>query len=109
MLQHLPIPTEIIHIKSHQEKHKQWDELNNFAQINILTDHQAKKSMIFGQYKLDSSPLGSLAHMLPSSMATNNSLKVSHPSISEMQNTPTTRRKISSYARKWHWTHMTVG
>ena len=42
-LEDLPLPTEIFHVKSHQDKNKKWDELNNFAQINVLADRQANE------------------------------------------------------------------
>jgi hypothetical protein len=38
----LPIPTEVFHVKGHQDRHKQWTELDPFAQINVLADQQAE-------------------------------------------------------------------
>jgi hypothetical protein len=39
--QALPIRTEIAHVKGHQDRHKQWDELDIRAQINVIADRQA--------------------------------------------------------------------
>ena len=37
----LPIPTDIYHMKGHQDQHKAWEELNESAQINVLANWQA--------------------------------------------------------------------
>jgi hypothetical protein len=37
----LPVRTEIAHVKGHQDRHKQWDELDIRAQMNMLADRQA--------------------------------------------------------------------
>jgi hypothetical protein len=40
-LTELPIPTDIAHIKGHQDRTKSWDELDLKAKINVLADRQA--------------------------------------------------------------------
>ena len=41
LIETLPIKTEIFHVKSHQDKHKPFEELTFDAQINVLADRQA--------------------------------------------------------------------
>lgn len=41
-LKGLPVPTEVFHVKGHQDRHKQWTELDTFAKINVLADQQAE-------------------------------------------------------------------
>jgi hypothetical protein len=33
----------IFHVKAHQDQHKAWEELDKYAQINVLADEQADK------------------------------------------------------------------
>jgi hypothetical protein len=39
----LPIDIEVFHVKAHQDRTKRWDELDPYAQINVLADEQAEK------------------------------------------------------------------
>jgi hypothetical protein len=39
----LPIQIEVFHVKGHQDHTKRWEELNAYAQINVLADEQAEK------------------------------------------------------------------
>jgi hypothetical protein len=41
LIKQLPIKVDIFHIKSHQDKHKPYDELTFDAQINVLADLHA--------------------------------------------------------------------
>ena len=43
MINKLPIPVDIFHVKSHQDHDKPYDKLNPFAQINILADTYANQ------------------------------------------------------------------
>jgi hypothetical protein len=40
-LNELPNPTDIAHVKGHQDRTKSWDELDRRAKINVLADRQA--------------------------------------------------------------------
>jgi hypothetical protein len=40
-LKALPIRTEIVHVKGHQDQHKPWDELYIRAKIDVVADRQA--------------------------------------------------------------------
>jgi hypothetical protein len=42
-VQALPIQVEVFHVKSHQDRTKQWEDLNAHAQINVLADEQAER------------------------------------------------------------------
>jgi hypothetical protein len=39
----LPIQIKVFHINGHQDRTKRWEELNAYAQINVLADEQADK------------------------------------------------------------------
>jgi hypothetical protein len=39
----LPIDIKVFHVKAHQDRNKRWDELDPYAQINVLADEQAEK------------------------------------------------------------------
>jgi hypothetical protein len=41
LIDSFPIPLDIFHVKSHQDRTKPYDELTPFAQINIHADHHA--------------------------------------------------------------------
>ena len=41
-LKALPILTDIFHVKGHQDRHKEWDDLDIYAKINVLADQQAE-------------------------------------------------------------------
>lgn len=43
MIKKLPIPVDIFHVQAHQDRDKPYDELDPFAQINILADKYANQ------------------------------------------------------------------
>jgi hypothetical protein len=67
----LPIQTTIFHVKAHQDQHKAWEELDKYAQINVLADKQADK--IYGKTSGQTRPFptwvpGTLAALFDSNM-----------------------------------------
>ena len=68
LLKKLPIPVDIFHIKAHQDHEKPYDELNPFAQINILVDTYANQLHQCSPSSLDSSQVGYQVLLLPSTM-----------------------------------------
>ena len=43
LINNLPIPVDIFHVKAHQDHDKPFDELDPFTQMNILTDQYANQ------------------------------------------------------------------
>jgi phosphoglycerate-specific signal transduction histidine kinase len=60
----LTIPTDIAHVKGHQDRTKSWDELDRRAKINVLADRQADAIYKKPHGGLDCSHPGSLVLVL---------------------------------------------